>query len=567
MNKYSNNIDVATGKKKASLVLKNAYIVNVFNKSIEKNDIAIADETIVGIGKYDGETEIDCTGLFVSPGFIDSHVHIESSMASPLVFSETVLAKGVTTVIADPHEIANVMGIQGINYMMKESEKCYLDIYFMIPSSVPAVDFEDSGAVINSQDVSKLLTIPRILGLGEVMNVNGVINKDKEVLKKIEACENSIIDGHCPQISEKMLNAYISCGIYTDHECSSYDEALKKIQKGMYVAIREGSGAKNLVSLIPAINKDNYHRFLFCTDDRHMNDLVEYGSIDYLIRLAVEHGVDPIMAITIATFNAAQCYGLKRVGAVAPGYVADLVIFEDLNKLKIKYVFKKGVNVKNLKSEKCSEKLESTLNLDQVTEKDFKIKALSNSINVIKASLHSLETKNEAFTIKESHSFIDEILSEDILKIAVLERHNNSGKKSVGFVKGLDIKNCSIAQTIAHDSHNVIVIGDNDADMALAVNELINVRGGITIVSSGKILETMKLPIGGLMTNEDGQVIADKINKLKSICEIFGAKKDSDIFLTLSFLALPVIPDLRITARGLFDVKNFKFTGLFNNTK
>ncbi|MDF2879733.1 MAG: ade [Clostridiaceae bacterium] len=567
MSKYSNNIDAAIGKKKASLVLKNAYIVNVFNKSIEKNDIAIVGETIVGVGKYDGEKEIDCTGLFVSPGFIDSHVHIESSMASPVAFSEAVLKNGVTTVIADPHEIANVMGIHGINYMIKESEICYLDIYFMIPSSVPAVDFEDNGATINSQDVSKLLMNPGILGLGEVMNVNGVINKDEEVLKKIEVCENSIIDGHCPQISEKMLNAYISCGIYTDHECSSYDEALKKIQKGMYVIIREGSGAKNLVSLIPAINKDNYHRFLFCTDDRHMNDLISYGSIDYLIRLAIEHGIDPIMAITIGTLNAAQCYGLKKLGAVAPGYLADLVIFEDLNKLKIKYVFKRGADVNNLKAVKRSEKLESTLNLSHVTESDFKIKAFSNSINVIKVSLHSLETKKEICNIKEKDGFIAEVLSEDVLKIAVLERHNNLGKKSVGFVKGLNIKNCSIAQTIAHDSHNVIVIGDNDEDMTLAVNEIINVGGGIAMVSDGKILETMKLPIGGLMTNEDGQVIAAKINKLKSICEIFGVKKDSDIFLTLSFLALPVIPELRITARGLFDVKSFKFIDLFNNIK
>lgn len=567
MNKFSNNIDAALGKKKASLVLKNAYIVNVFNKSIEKNDIAIVGETIVGIGKYDGESEIDCTGLFVSPGFIDSHVHIESSMASPMAFSETVLKKGVTTVIADPHEIANVMGIEGVNYMINESNRCFLDIYFMIPSSVPALEFEDNGATINSLDVTQLLKNSKILGLGEVMNVNGVINKDEEVLKKIELCENNIIDGHCPQVSEKMLNAYISCGIYTDHECSSYDEALKKIQKGMYVIIREGSGAKNLIQLIPAINKDNYHRFLFCTDDRHMNDLISFGSIDYLIRLAIEHGVDPIMAITIASLNAAQCYGLKKVGAVAPGYLADLVVFEDLNKLKIKYVFKRGINVNNLKSKKYSEKLKPTLNLSQISENDFKIKATSNSINVIKVTLHSLETKKETYNIKEKDGFVTEVLSEDILKIAVFERHKNTGKRSIGFVKGLNIKKCSIAQTIAHDSHNIIVIGDNDKDMELAVNKVISFGGGIAMISEGEILETMKLPIAGLMTNESGGAIADKLNKLKSICESFGSKRDSDIFLTLSFLSLPVIPDLKITARGLFDVKNFKFIELFNNVK
>lgn len=566
MEKKKNNINVAMARKKATLVLKNASIINVFTQKIERNDIAINHETIIGIGRYEGICEIDCSGLYVAPGFIDAHVHIESSMVTPEIFSDLVIKRGVTSIIADPHEIANVLGENGIEFMLKNSRNGAVDTFFMLPSCVPALEFEDNGAVLNADALRRFIDNPQILGLGEVMDVNAVSSCNNNMLQKIiMACEShKTIDGHSPKISTTELNAYLSAGISTDHECSEVDEALEKVSRGMYVMLREGSAARNLCDLLPAVDNNNYHRFLFCTDDRHIEDIIEDGSIDNCIRIAIREGLDPIKAYTIASFNAAKCYNLKDRGAIAPGFKADLILFDDINELKIKTVIKNGeiYNDKKSYSKVISKK---SVNLDFIKEDLFHIEAKGTEVNVIKVKPGSLETTKEKRKIAIERGLINEVTEEGevINKIAVIERHKNSGKHSIGFIEGVGLRGAAIAQTIAHDSHNLIVIGDNDKDMEIAVNSIISKDGGIVFVSNGKLLEFLSLPIGGLMTSESPNIVVNKISNLNKLARKYGVKKEIDPFLTLAFMALPVIPYLKITARGLFDSSNFKFTDLF----
>ena len=561
-----NNINVAMKRIKATLVLKNASIINVFTQIIEKNDIAINDDTIVGIGNYDGICEIDCSGLFVTPGFIDSHVHIESSMVTPEIFSHLVIKRGVTSIIADPHEIANVLGEEGLEFMLSSSEKAVIDTFFMLPSCVPTVDFEDNGAILKANVLSKFIDNPKILGLGEVMDVNAVISCNESMMQKIVMASqrDKNIDGHCPKVGVKELNAYLCAKISTDHECIDADEALEKIRLGMYVMLREGSAAKDLVNLLPAVTSENYHRFLFCTDDRHIEDLMQEGSIDNCIRIAIREGLDPIKAYTIASFNAANCYNLRDRGAIAPGYKANLVIFEDLNKLKIKDVIVDG-NININKSTYPKMACKKSVNLDFVKEDLFHIEARGSKVNVIKVKPGALTTTREKRNISSVDGLIKKVIEdgEVINKIAVIERHKNSGKHNVGFIEGFGLKGATIAQTIAHDSHNIIVIGDNDKDMEVAVNSIISINGGIVIVANGKLVNFLSLPIAGLMTYERPEIVLEKIAKLNSAARKYGIKNGIDPFLTLGFMALPVIPNLKITARGLFDYSSFQFIDLF----
>jgi adenine deaminase len=562
MSSLKKDIDIAVGRVKAPLVLKNAFIINVFTQCIEKNDIAINEDKIVGIGNYDGEQELDCTGLYVSPGFIDAHVHVESSMVTPEVFSQLLIRRGVTTAVADPHEIANVLGLIGIEFMLENSKKSAMDILFMLPSCVPATEFEDAGAVLKAEELSKLMDKEKVLGLGEVMDTQAVISGREDMLKKLELFQGRNIDGHCPGISYKWLNAYLSSGIKTDHECSTYSEALKKVQRGMYVMLREGSATRNLKDLLPAVNRDNYSRFLFCTDDRHIEDLIEVGTIDNSIRLAIEQGLEPLKTYTIATYNAAACYGLRDKGAAAPGYKADLVIFEDLYKLNIKTVIKDGkVYDKELSFSEAD--LGNSVVLKTVTTDDFKVEAKGEYINTIKLIPHSVETIKQKRKALIADKLVVGAESLDCIKIAVFERHKATGKRGIGFVEGFGLKNCSIAQSIAHDSHNIIVVGDKDEDMALAVKAIIELGGGIALVSEGKVLESLSLPIGGLITSENPYTVLEKIRGLNKLARSFGVKEDFDPYLTLGFLALPVIPDIKITARGLFHFEQFKFIDLF----
>lgn len=560
--KIKKNIWAASGKAKSSLVLKNAQLVNVLNQEIETVDIAIENDIIVGIGKYDGVEEIDCTGLYAAPGFIDSHVHIESSMVTPEIFSNITLKSGVTTIIADPHEIANVLGEDGINFMIDNASKAVSDIYFMMPSCVPAVNFEDSGAVLTSNELAKFADNERVLGLGEVMDVNAVLNAEKDMIQKILLFRSKNIDGHCPGAKDKLLNAYICSGIKTDHESSLPEEAAFKVKRGMYVMLREGSAAKNLKNLISAVNDKNYHRFLFCTDDRHIEALMEEGSINHCIKLAIQEGLDEIKAYIIASYNAALCYGLKDRGVIAPGYKADIVIFEDLMKLNIKNVIKSG---KVFRDEANFEKgkVTNTVNLQHITSKIFKLEAKSEYVNAIKLKAYSLETDISRRKIEINSGFADISHQDDFLKIAVIERHKNTGKYSVGFLEGLGLKNCTIAQTIAHDSHNIIVVGDSDEDMAMAVNRVKEIMGGIVIVSNGKILMELSLPIGGLMASEKPDEVLSKVKALNKVAYAYGVRKEFDAFLTLGFMALPVIPEIKLTATGLYSYSKNKFIEIF----
>lgn len=563
MEKIKEKIKMSLGEIKCNLVLKNAFYINVFNGQIEQGDIGICDDTIVGIGNYDGEVEIDCSEQYVAPGFIDSHIHIESTMITPEKYSSIAIKNGVTTVIADPHEIANVDGIKGIEFMLKNSENAMIDIYFMLPSCVPATSFEDNGYTLNCEEILELSNHPKVLGLGEVMDIQAVMNKDDEMLCKLKSFNDKPIDGHSPIISPIELNAYIASGVKTDHECSNYKDALNKISKGMYILMREGSAAKNLTSLLKAVKDENYHRFLFCTDDRNIEDLMEEGSIDNCLRIAIREGIDPVKAFTMATFNAAQCYGLKNIGAIAPGYKADLVIFESLKQINIKRVLKNGKDPLLNSKASVIYNIKTSMNVDFVTANDFKVPAIGNEVNVIKVKPQSLETIKEIRKISAENGYVSKINGKDVLKLAIFERHRRSKKYSVGYVEGLGLKDCAIAQTVAHDSHNIIVIGDNDKDMEVAVNSLITIGGGIVIVSEGKLISHLSLPIGGLMTFQEPYIVCENVKRLNRIARSYGIKQDFDPFITLSFLSLPVIPEIKLTTKGLYEFSTESFIDLF----
>jgi adenine deaminase len=563
MKDLSKRIKMALKHEKCDLVLKNATYINVFNQKLEKGDIGICDDTIVGIGNYEGHIEIDCNDRVVSPGFIDSHVHIESTMITPEKYSDIALKNGVTTIIADPHEIANVQGMKGIEFMIKSSKSSILDILFMLPSCVPATMFEDNGDTLTHKELKELVGKEKVLGLGEVMDVPAVLNCDEEMIKKLLLFKDGHIDGHCPKIDEVSLNGYLIAGIKTDHECSAAEEALEKIKKGMYVMMREGSAAKNLSSLLKAVNNENFHRFLFCTDDRHLEDLIEEGSINHCLRVAMRDGLEPAKAFTMATFNAAQCFDLKDRGAIAPGYKADLVIIENIKKVDIVKIIKDGKDINHIKKQRNkSVTIKNSINMNFVSEDNFKIMCIKDKVNVIKCNPQSLETKKVVREVIIDDGYIKGFKGKDILKLGVFERHKRTGKFSVGLVEGLGLKNCSIAQSIAHDSHNIIVVGDKDKDMTVAVNSLITIGGGIAIVSEENLIAHLSLPIGGIMTFQDPYIVAENIKRLNRIARSFGLKAEYDPFITLSFLALPVIPEIKLTARGLFDYNRFEFIDL-----
>ncbi len=559
-------IPVALGRIPADVILKNCRIVNVFTGKIEEGNIALYRKRIAGIGNYcEGKETIDLNGDYVVPGLIDAHVHIESSMVDPIEFARTILPRGTTTIIADPHEIANVMGIKGIEYMLNYTEGIPLNIYMMIPSCVPATKMETSGSEITPIDTITLVTkYPRVLGLGEVMNYPGILSVDRDLMIKIEIIRHLYkkIDGHAPGLSEKLLNAYISAFIRTDHECTTEKEALEKISRGMQILIREGSVAKNLDNLIGAVDLYNERFFSFCTDDRHPDDIMREGHIDNMVRRAVLKGVDPIIAIRMATINTAEFYGLRSMGAIAPSYKADIVVTESLENFFPKMVIKDSrVIAKNGKmsveiaGNNSEEKMDGNFKISSISSDDLKISVTGRKTRAIRVLNKSLVTEEKIFDI--SPSKIPDIDS-DLLKIAIVSRYVPEKSISVGAITGLGLKSGAIATSVGHDSHNISVVGTNDGDMVLAVNRILNMKGGIVVADKGRIVAELPLQIAGLMSSLRTEEVVERIAKLKLSAKNIGCMID-DPFMVLSFVQLAVIPKLRITNLGLVDVEKERF--------
>lgn len=567
-NKLQKIISIAKGSKKADLVIKNANLINVLSEEIYKCDIAISDGFIAGIGDdYDGEKEIDVNGAYVSPAFIDGHVHIESSMMLPYEFAKAVVPCGTTTVIIDPHEISNVLGLHGISFMHEAVENLPLDVFTMLPSCVPATPYETSGFDLNSYDLALLMDRPWVLGLAEMMNYSGLLNLDKNVLSKIELAKSKgkKIDGHAPLLKGKDLCAYVASGVKSDHECTIPEEAIEKLRLGMNIMIREGTAAKDLDALLPVLKEKNTRKCIFVTDDRHPKDLTVH--INDMVRRSVEAGVDVIKAVQIGSLNTAEYFGLENRGAVAPGYKADLLILPDLKTFKPDIVIKDGDIVaqngrllvidKNYKSPA----VRSSVNVQWIEEGDFAVKSNSALVNTIEINPNKLVTNFIQSEAKLENGFLKSNLDTDTLKIVVIERHRATGNIGKGFVKGFNLKSGAIASTVAHDSHNMIVVGTNDYDMYVAAVELVKMQGGKVVVNNGEIVSKLPLPIAGLMTDKDWDYVVSHCEDLSKSVRNLGCELE-DPFMTLGFLALPVIPELKITDKGLFSTKTWDFVDI-----
>jgi len=564
-------IKCARGEKLADLLLTNANIVNVFSGEIIPGSIAVANGYIAGFGSYPAKNIIDMNGRFVAPGFIDAHVHIESSMSCPTEFARSVLPHGTTTIAADPHEIANVLGAEGIGYMIDSSKEQPVNIYFTLPSCVPATDMETSGATLGADDLLPFIDNSRIIALAEMMNFPGVIYRDNEVLRKIESMkkQRKSVDGHAPGLTGRDLYAYIAAGISSDHECTSEKEAKEKINAGMHIMIREGTGVKNLKDLLPIINPQTARRVMWCTDDRHPHDIIKEGHIDFIVRSAIRMGLDPITAIQMATINPAEYFGLNNVGAIAPGRQADLVVFSNIKNPVIEEVYfrgnlvaKEGKILPEIKRP-APLNIRSSMNVN-IDEINFSIPAKTQQARVIEIIPDQIITGQSLIKLTVSGNSAISDIKRDILKIAVVERHKGTGNTAVGFVKGFGFKRGAIASSVAHDSHNIIIAGTNDEDMKAALNAVVKMGGGLAAASDGEILADLPLPIAGLMSRQPVKMVQKKLDKLTSVARAFGTSL-SDPFMTLSFLALPVIPELKITDKGLVDVSKFSIVPLFVN--
>ncbi len=551
------------GEKKPELVLKNARVIDVFTKTVRSGDIAVQEGRIVGVGSYDGETETDLRGNYVAPGFIDAHVHLESSMASPALFARKVLPCGTTTVIADPHEIVNVVGLEGLEYMLEASKNAAVNIYFVLPSCVPLDRHDHNGAAFTARQMAFVKDNPRILGLGEVMNYEAVAAGDGDLLEKIELLEPKVIDGHAPSVTGKKLQAYKLAGVQTDHECSTWEQALERLRDGFVVQVREGSAARNLEAIVGGALKAgmDFSRFVFCTDDLHLDDVVKKGHINHNIKKAISLGADPIEAVAAATINAARLYRLDDIGAVAPGYRADLAVLESLDPFTVCGVYQGGVPAEELLGGNApqipaGEHVTHSVHVPGIPAGKLFLPAYQ-EFPVISVIPGEIVTKKEILPLPGING--EFVPAGDLLKIAVVQRHDGSGRTGVGAIKGFGLKNGAIASTVAHDAHNLIVVGDNDRDMLCAIDELRNCQGGYTVVSGGRVLETLPLRIAGLFTDDGEMPIAEKLNRMAAICHKMGVPEGVDPFQNLSFVSLPVIPELRITDAGLFDVSQNRF--------
>lgn len=562
-------IKAARGDSLVDLILKNVNLINVVSGEIYPTNIVIDDQLIVGIGNdYEAKNVIDLKGLYASPGFIDGHVHIESSMVTVSQFARAVVPLGTTSVIADPHEIANVLGYEGIRFMMESAKYNPLNVFFTLPSCVPSTKLETAGSQLRAFDIFPFLREKWVVGLGEVMNFPGVIHGDEEVLDKIKISTEKRIDGHAPGVTGKNLSAYIAAGISSDHESTTPEEALEKLRMGMYVMIREGTGTKNLRDLLQMVTPENNRRCIFCTDDRHPHDILDEGHINFMIKTAIEYGIDPISVIRMATLNPAEYYNLRKLGFLSPGNFADIVIIENLEKFNIKMVFKNGQLVaENGKMEyeslfKPEVKIRSSVNIKWLEGDEFKIPAKSDRCRVIGLVKDQIVTQSLEDHPKIENGLVLSDPERDLLRCYVVERHHASGNIGKGLVKGFGLKKGAIASSISHDSHNIVVVGVNDEDIFKAVAQINKMGGGLAIVSDGKVLDALELPIAGLMSSEPLEVVNEKLQQLIQQTKKLGCPL-ADPFMAISFLALPVIPKLKITDLGLVDVDKFEFVDLF----
>ena len=560
LNKKLHVIDVAAGRAPADLVLKNATYVNVFSNELCHGDIAVAEGLIVGMGEYHGKVEVDVSGKLVLPGFIDAHIHLESSLVSPTEFAKAVLPHGTTTVITDPHEIANVMGTDGIEYMLQATEDLPVDVRFMLPSCVPATPLDESGANLDYRAIDSFYDHPRVQGLAEMMNYVGVVNGDGQVVEKIVASQahHKKIDGHAPGLSGKDLNAYIAAGVYSDHECHDLNDAIAKLERGQFIMIREGTAARNLDALAPLLCDKYSERCMFCTDDKHPNDLLEKGHIDYIVKKAISLGADPIVAVKAACHNAARYFLLNNRGAIAPGYLGDFVIIDDFQHFEIEMVYKRGVlmydgQLRDFPAPEIDpylvKRAHDTFHVAHLTAEDFSDGRPHAVIGMIPGEI-----------VTQDAGYADHADPEqDILKIAVIERHKNTHHIGLGYIKGYGLKRGAVATSISHDSHNIIVVGATDEDMAAAANRIVENRGGITVMENGQVLGEVTLSIAGIMSDDSLVMVNSALEDAKDEAFGLGVSRGIDPFMTLSFMALPVIPSLRITTRGVFDVSSQRY--------
>ncbi len=551
-------IEAAAGREPADLVLKNAVYVNVFANRLCTADIAVAEGLIVGMGEYSGAAEYDMTGKIVLPGFLDAHIHLESSLVSPREFVKAVLPHGTTTVVADPHEIANVMGTDGIEYMLQATEDLPVDVRFMLPSCVPATPLDESGAVLDYRAIDSFYDHPRVQGLAEMMNFVGIISGDSQPVEKIVAAQahHKKIDGHAPDLQGSDLNAYIAAGVYSDHECHDLQDAIAKLERGQFIMIREGTAARNLEALAPLLCDQYAERCMFCTDDKHPSDLLEKGHIDYIVKRAIALGADPITAVKVACHNAARYFLLNNRGAIAPGYLADFVVIDNFRDFHIEKVFKKGVlmvedgAVRDFPApeiDPClTQRAHSTFHLGSLTAQDFMDHRPRGIIGMVDGEI---TTQDAGYSDRIDVEY-------DVLKIAVVERHRNTHHIGIGFIQGYGLKSGAVATSISHDSHNIIVVGTNEADMAAAVNRVAALNGGIVVWDGGAPIAEVPLAIAGIMSDEPLETVNEKLEAAKEKAHGLGVGQGIDPFMTLSFMALPVIPSLRITTRGVFDVNS-----------
>lgn len=556
MKGLQHRIAVAQGQAEADLVLKSAHYVNVFTGQVEEGDIAISQGYIAGIGQYSAQNQLDCRGKILLPGLIDSHIHLESSLLMPSEFAKAVLPHGTTTLVTDPHEIANVMGTDGIHLMLQASANLPLEVFFLLPSCVPATPLDESGATLTPEDMALFHQEPRILGLAEMMNYVGLIQGDPDVLAKVKQAPGHVLDGHAPFLSGQALQGYLTAGIGSDHECATLAEAQEKLRFGQYIMIREGTAAHNLETLAPLITEKTVARCLFCTDDKHPNHLLEEGHIDMILKKAVSLGVDPIHAVQMASLNAAQYFHLAHKGAIAPSYQADLVLVDNLRDFKVSAVYKKGQRIQentsfapSLVNPSLLEKAQDTFHLPATTAQDFET---TEELGVIGLIPGEILTTNQGLADKIA-------IEEDILLVSVLERHKNTGHQGLGYLKGYGLKSGAIATSIAHDSHNVIVVGCSPAEMSLAVNTLRLQKGGMVVVKGDKVTATLPLEVGGIMSQAPLAEVNQNLESAKKSAYAQGVSPNIDPFMSLSFLSLPVIPSLRIITKGVFDVETQSF--------